>query len=137
MIEVSKAIPNILLVEDNGTDVKIIKNAFSKEHFACVFHTVSDGEDALEYIQNKGKYSDKIQYSRPDIIVLDVILPKMDGYAFVQKLKTLKGVKDIPVIIFTAKEGMEDLFQIEGVDEYVVKSVDALDLMSRISEMLS
>lgn len=137
MVEVFKAIPNILLVEDSGADVKIIKSAFNKEHFVCVLNTVSDGEDALEYIQNKGKYSDKIQYPRPDIIVLDVVLPKMDGYAFVQNLKMLGDLKDIPVVVFTAKEGMEDLFQIEGVDEYVVKSVDALDLMSRINDILN
>lgn len=127
---------NILLVEDNETDVKIILRAFEKAKFNCKVFAVEDGKEALDFVQNQGKYQDKDKFCLPNAILLDVNMPRMDGHTFVRELKKFERFKSIPLIVFTTKEGMEDLFRIEGVDSYVVKSIDATDLIKRIKNLL-
>ena len=128
---------NILLVEDNQTDVKIIHKAFDKVKFVSNLYSVGDGQEALDFIQNKGKYDNKSEYLRPDILLLDVNMPVMDGYTFVRELKLLDEYRDIPIIVFTTKEGMHDIFRIEGVDDYIQKSLDATSLIARIKKYVN
>jgi len=127
---------HILLVEDNETDVKIILRAFQKNDLHSTVHTVHDGEDALKYLLHEKPFHDLKKFPEPEIILLDVNMPRMDGHTFVREVRAIESVKDIPIIVFTRKEELKDLFRYEGVNDYVVKSIDMIDLIKKIKEIL-
>ena len=126
---------HVLLVEDNETDIQIMLGAFDKSKIALSVNSVCDGEDALKYLQHEFPYKDKNTYLDPDIILLDVDTPRMDGHAFVQKVRSLKNAQDIPIIIVTNKEDYQ--FRLEGVNDYVTKSLDGMNVLKKIEEIMS
>jgi CheY-like chemotaxis protein len=73
---------------------------------------------------------------RPDLILLDVMMPRMDGYTFVKEIKNEESIKDTPIVVVTAKDKMEDLFQLEGVKGYLVKPYGTANLLQKIKEVL-
>ena len=87
--------------------------------------TVSNGQQAVEQVIQE----------RPDLIILDVLMPVMDGYSCLREMNTRFGRGKIPVIILTARERMKDLFELEGVEDYVVKPFDHEDLLIRIDRV--
>jgi DNA-binding response OmpR family regulator len=72
----------------------------------------------------------------PDLVVLDIAMPEMDGYTTLQKLKGDEKTKDIPVIMLTAYGKMKSLFEMEGVSDYIVKPFDPKDFVSRVNKVL-
>lgn len=127
---------HILLVEDSETDVKIILRAFQKNKLSCTVNIVGDGEHALKYLLHEGSFVERDRFPLPDIILLDVNMPRMDGHTFVKRARALKGVAEIPIVVFTKKEGFKDAFRFEGVSDYVVKSIDGVDMVKKIKEIL-
>ena len=87
--------------------------------------TVSNGQQAVEQVIRE----------RPDLVILDVLMPVMDGYSCLRELHTRFGRGKIPVIILTARERMKDLFELEGIEDYVVKPFDHEDLLIRIDRV--
>ncbi len=88
--------------------------------------TAPNGQVALELIVKEP----------PDLIILDVVMPVMDGYSCLREINTKVGRGKIPVIILTARERMKDLFELEGIDDYVIKPFDHDDLLIRIERAL-
>jgi len=127
---------NILLVEDNETDVKIILRAFAKQKYPCHIHTVSDGKEALDYLLNHGAFENKTDFPTPDVILLDINMPRMDGHTFVKKIRSFKTLSKIPIVVFTTKEGMKNAFRIEGVNDYVIKTIDGVKMIEKIREII-
>jgi len=127
----------ILLVEDDETDVKITLKALDKEQFKYQAQVVRDGQEALDYLKNSGPFKDKEKFPKPDIILSDINMPKMDGHTFVRELKSDENLKSIPIVVFTTKDGMEDLFKVEGINDYVIKSADAKELIELINKNLN
>ena len=87
--------------------------------------TVNNGQQAVE----------RAIQEQPDLIILDVLMPVMDGYSCLRELNTRFGRGKIPVIILTARERMKDLFELEGVEDYVVKPFDHEDLLIRVDRV--
>lgn len=114
----------ILVVEDEPLIVNMVKHRLEKHHFDVV--EAFEGEEGLEKAKNE----------KPDLIILDIIMPKMDGYTFVKKLKRDEDTRNIPIIILTAWEKMEDLFLQEGIKDYLVKPFKAEELLARIHKYL-
>ena len=127
---------NILLVEDNETDVKIILRAFAKQKFPCQVRTVTDGKEAMDYLLHHGEFLKKADFPPPDIILLDINMPRMDGHTFVKKIRSFKTLGQIPIVVFTTKEGMKDAFRIEGVNDYVIKTIDGIKMIEKIREII-
>ncbi len=73
---------------------------------------------------------------KPDLILLDVMMPKMDGYTFAQLIKGEESIRNTPIIVTTAKDQMEDMFALEGVKGYLVKPFGIQTLLSKIKEVL-
>lgn len=86
---------------------------------------VHNGQQALE----------RVTAEPPDLVILDVLMPVMDGYSCVRELNKLVGRGKIPIIILTARERLKDLFELEGVEDYVVKPFDHEDLLIRIERI--
>lgn len=126
----------ILLIEDIETDVKILLRALEKAEFSSHVYVVQNGQEALNFILHRPPYEDEAQYPRPGIILLDNQMPKMDGQAFIRELKSYEHFYAIPIIVHTSKEGQEKAYELEGVDDYIVKSLDATNLIARMKSLL-
>jgi chemotaxis family two-component system response regulator Rcp1 len=98
----------ILLVEDSPGDVRLTKEALKDGKVANHLHVVEDGEEALLFLRQRGKFLGAV---RPDLILLDLNLPKKDGREVLREIKTDEGLKRIPVVILTTSSAEEDIFR--------------------------
>lgn len=96
----------ILLVEDNPGDVRLTIEALKEGKVYNNLSVVSDGVEAIEYLKKQGRHSEAI---RPDLVLLDLNLPKKDGREVLIDIKTDEGLKSIPVIILTSSKAEEDI----------------------------
>jgi len=108
MVEEAKAGPpvEILLVEDNPGDVRLTREALKEGKVYNNLHWTKDGVEALEFLQQTGKFA---QAPRPDIILLDLNLPKKDGREVLAAIKNDVHLRNIPVVILTTSQAEEDV----------------------------
>ena len=113
----------ILLVEDNPGDVRLTKEALKEGKVYSNLHTVKDGVEAMEFLRRAGKYS---SVPRPDIILLDLNLPKKDGREVLQEIKSDAELRRIPVVVLTTSKAEEDVLRPYDLHAncYVTKPVD-------------
>jgi CheY-like chemotaxis protein len=98
----------ILLVEDSPTDAKLTISALKMAKVANELHHVEDGVMAMEFIRRQGRYADVL---RPDLILLDLNLPRKDGREVLEELKAEPAYASIPVIVLTTSNAEKDIFQ--------------------------
>jgi CheY-like chemotaxis protein len=117
---------DILLVEDNEADIKLTLIAFESGNFPNRIHVVQDGEEALNYIYGRGNFEDREKYPVPDIILLDINLPKFNGFTVLKQLKNDPEFHKIPVIILTSSSYENDIASSYnfGATSYIQKPVD-------------
>jgi len=113
----------ILLVEDNPGDVRLTQEALREAKVRNNLHVVSDGEEALKFLYRRDGYSDA---PRPDIILLDLNLPKKNGQEVLAEIKADPGLRRIPVVILTTSKAEEDILKSYDLHAncYVTKPVD-------------
>jgi CheY-like chemotaxis protein len=114
----------LLLAEDNPDDVEIAIRAFRKSRLINDIRVVRDGEEALDLLFRDG--AQDLDAFRPDLILLDLNLPKVSGFDVLDRIKTNDGLSSIPVIVLTVSEREEDIaraYQL-GANTYVTKPVD-------------
>ena len=99
---------DILLVEDNAGDVFLIRNALADWSTHCNLYPVEDGEAAIKFLQQKGEY---VNSPRPQLILLDLNLPKKDGREVLAEVKADPKLKHIPVIVMTASASEQDILR--------------------------
>ena len=121
---INKAI-NILLVEDNPDDVELTLHALKKNNIINPVKIARDGQEALDYLFYKGKHQGA-QHELPNLILLDLKLPKVDGIEVLQKIKGDRKTKLIPVVVLTSSKEESDLLKSYdlGVNSYIRKPVD-------------
>jgi len=114
---------DILLIEDNPADIDLTKEAFEECKFTNNLHIVSDGENALAFLRKESNFRDK---PRPDLILLDLNLPKIDGREILEEIKNDDKLKQIPVVILTTSESKEDITEMYKLHAncYITKPVD-------------
>lgn len=122
----NKNVVEVLLVEDNPSDVELTLRALKKRNIANRVHVVNDGEEALDFVFNRGKYKDRNINERLKFILLDLKLPKIDGIEVIKALKSDNRTKSIPIVIMTSSKEEEDLVKSYklGVNSYIVKPLD-------------
>jgi CheY-like chemotaxis protein len=113
----------LLLVEDNEDDIVLIQEAFAESKLANVTNVVRHGQEALAYLRREGEYKDA---RRPALILLDINIPKKNGFEVLQELKRDPTLRPIPVVMMTASDREEDVVKSysEGACSYVRKPVD-------------
>lgn len=104
----AKSIINLLLVEDSPGDVWLTKEAFRSAGKSVCFHVATDGAEAMAFLNRTGRHENA---PRPDLILLDLNLPRMDGRAVLAKIKDNTGLKMIPTVILTTSDTEEDIEQ--------------------------
>ncbi len=114
---------NILLVEDNPGDVRLTQEVLKEGKILNVLNVVIDGEEALEYLHKEGKYATA---ELPDIILLDLNLPKIDGREVLEHIKKDPDLKRIPVIVLTTSDAQTDIIKMydNHANCYITKPVD-------------
>ncbi len=115
----------ILIVDDEELVVDIAKRKFGNEGFLTI--GVHDGESALKVIKE----------GPVDLIILDVEMPHMNGYSFLNERKKIPGADKAPVIMLTAYGSMEPIFRRNGVVEYMIKPVRFQELLDKVNKVLS
>jgi len=117
----------VLLVEDNDDHAALLERSF-EEHCSSmnIFKRVSDGHEALDYLYNKEQFSDKTENTKPQLIFLDIRLPKVDGLEVLRIIKEDKDLREIPVIILTSSQSAKDLLKAyeNYVNSYLVKPLN-------------
>jgi len=113
----------ILLVEDNPGDERLTREALREGKVYHNLHWVKDGVQAMEFLRRQGKYA---SVPRPDIVLLDLNLPKKDGREVLEEIKTDEDLKRIPVVILTTSKAEEDVMRTYNLHAncYVTKPVD-------------
>ena len=117
---------NVLLVDDDPVILKLLQVNFEMEGFNV--STANDGVEGLE----------KARAERPDIVLLDIMMPRMDGLQVTKALKGDPETKDIPIILLSAKAQASDIQAGKdiGADDYLTKPFDPLELLERVNELL-
>lgn len=113
----------ILLVEDSIGDIRLTKEALKESKMKVDLYVVMDGVEAMDFLNKKGKYADA---PRPDLILLDLNLPKKDGRQVLKEIKSENGLKTIPVAVLTISKAEEDILQSYNlhVNCYITKPLD-------------
>lgn len=116
----------ILLVEDSPEDFETTERAFRKSGLRNPIFRCSDGEEALDYLFRRGQYADPAKSPRPGVILLDLNLPGTDGRQVLSEIKSVDGLKDIPVVVLTTSSDERDISACyrAGANSYVQKPVD-------------
>jgi CheY-like chemotaxis protein len=116
----------VLVVEDDDNDVLIIKRAMRKSEFKCELYFAGDGEEAQDFLHRRKDFADA---PRPDLILLDLKLPKASGLEVLANIKEDERLRRIPVIVLTNSDREEDMVRSydSGAASYMTKPVDSKD----------
>ncbi|MFM1724213.1 MULTISPECIES: response regulator [Rhodococcus] len=133
MTATGKAI-DVLLVEDDPGDELMTREAFEFNKVGNNLHVVRDGEQALDFLYRRGEYTDAI---RPDLILLDLNLPKYDGRQVLEHIKSDHDLADIPVVILTTSGAEEDIVRSYKLhaNAYVTKPVDLDQFIAAVRQI--
>lgn len=115
----------ILIADDDQDDILMLSELFEQHGLVNPLHIVSDGVELLEFLERRGKYQEEVESPRPDLILLDLTMPRMSGYAALEKIKANDLLKDIPIIIMTSSTSETDIAKSReyNVDGYLQKPI--------------
>ena len=128
----------ILMAEDDAEDCLLVREALVESRQRCDLRIVRDGEELLDYLNRRGPYANGQEAPAPDLILLDLKMPKRDGREALRELKSDSRFKQIPVVVFTTSTDKDDIRYAYrmGVNSYVTKPVTFRDLV-KLMEILS
>ncbi len=126
-----KKLRNVLMVDDNPADLDLAREALRDKAYRTQIYTVRDGEEALSFLQKKVPFSEK---PRPDLILLDLNLPKKDGRRVLADLKADSSLHGIPVVIFSTSQLSEDIARSYelGANCYVTKPGNLIEFFGAV-----
>jgi len=113
----------VLLAEDNPGDARLTEKAFEQGNILNNLHTVEDGVEAMKFLRREGEYQDR---PRPDLVLLDLNMPRKDGWEVLEEIKEDPDLARIPVIVLTSSEAEEDIvksYELQA-NAYLTKPVD-------------
>jgi CheY-like chemotaxis protein len=122
--------PHILLVEDDPNDILLLQRAFLKSNILTPCHSVRDGEEAIAYLKGDRQYADRDLFPLPQLLLLDLKLPKKTGCEVLHWIRQQPGLKRLPIVVLTSSKQMADVNRVYelGANSYLVKPIafDAL-----------
>jgi CheY-like chemotaxis protein len=127
----------ILLVEDNPSDVELTLRALERNHLANKVFVVQDGEEALDFLFCTGKYADRVDASDPRVVLLDLKLPKVDGLEVLRAMREDERTRVLPVVMLTSSEEERDIVRSYelGINSYIVKPIDFENFSRAVTEL--
>ncbi len=127
----------ILLVEDNEAHAELVMRGLKEHQMPNRIHHVTDGEEALDYLAQQGKYKNPTSSPTPSLILLDLRLPKVDGQEVLKKIKTNEKLNNIPVVVLTTSDAEQDVAKAykHHANSYLVKPVEFKDFTRLMKEL--
>lgn len=138
MLKTNSKTAVILLIEDDPADQELTRRALVGDVVQSELHIVSDGEEALEYLTHTGRFADNKQEAPlPDLILLDLNMPKMSGREVLAKIKEHERLRIIPVVILTTSQQETDIVRSYnlGCSSYITKPVEVSSFIEIIREL--
>lgn len=126
----------ILLVDDSESDAFMVQRAFQKANVSSTLRVIYDGEEALDYVFKRGTYAPPNAPKTPGLILLDVAMPRMDGFEVLSRLKQHPRYRRVPVIMLTTSERDEDVTRSydHGACSYITKPASFPELVDALSQ---
>lgn len=115
----------ILIVDDEPDHIEILQRRLSVDHYNII--VAHDGDEGLKMAEKE----------RPDLIILDVVMPNLSGHTMAHALRLVKPLQSIPIIITTGKDGIEDQFRIDNVKAFFLKPYDGKKLLQTVQKLLA
>ncbi len=128
---------NILLVEDNPADQRLTLRAFNQGRIKTNINIVQDGQEAMDYLLSKGEFAEAGKFPFPDLVLLDINMPRMDGKQVLKEIRSNPQLSTLPVIILTTSDQERDVLESYqlGVNAYINKPVKMSDFMDLITKL--
>ncbi len=116
----------ILLAEDSEADVFLLRRSFEEAHIPVSLHVVKDGVEAMAYLQGDGKYANREEYPIPDLLLIDLKMPRLNGFDVLALIRGQPGFSDLQVVMLTSSDYRRDAQMADalGVTSFVIKPVD-------------
>lgn len=126
----------ILLVEDNAADIRLTKEVLQESRIVRSLDVVRDGVEAIDFLKKRGKFTNA---SKPNLILLDLNLPKRNGFYILEELKKDEELKRIPVVILTISDAREDLIKAYNLHAncYVIKPLEMKEFYRIINSIVN
>src|SRR5438132_4460545 len=99
----------ILLAEDLEDDILLIRRAFERGNIDKPLQIVRDGEETIAYLKGEGKYANRAEYPLPDLLLLDLKMPRLDGFEVLRWIRQQPGLEGLRVVVLTSSEDMRDV----------------------------
>jgi len=127
----------VLLVEDNQAHAELIMRGLEKSAKSCRVHRVANGDSALDYLLRRGDYADPTVSVRPDLVLLDLRLPRVSGFEVLNQIKQTESLKAIPVIILTTSAADSDIAKAYEcrANSYLIKPVGFHDFTHLVDNL--
>jgi len=127
----------VLLAEDDPEDRYLIDEALSESRVPHQLNVVEDGDELLDYLYNRGKYSVKDECPRPGLILLDLSMPRRNGWEVLEEIKCDPELKRIPIVVLTNSHAEEDVLRAYnlGVSGYISKPVSYMGLLNAMKTL--
>ncbi len=124
----------VLLVEDNPGDARLVREAFAEWHLVNTLHHVADGVEAMAFLRRQGSYAES---KRPDLVLLDLNLPRKDGRQVLTEMKSDSELKSIPVVALTTSSARSDIDACyrAGANAYVTKPLDFTEFLTALAAL--
>lgn len=135
MNEYKRVKAKILLVEDNAADIRLTKEVLQGSKIVSNLDVVRDGVEAIEFLKKRGKYSN---VNRPNLILLDLNLPKRNGFYVLEEIKKDEELKRIPIVILTVSDARDDLIKAYNLHAncYVIKPLEMKEFYKIINSIV-
>jgi len=129
--------PVILVAEDDPNDVFFLRRAFQKAAIKCHILDVSNGQEAIFYLQGMAPYSNRVDYPLPQLLVLDLKMPLMNGFDVLEWLRGQPGLAQLPALVLSSSGQDEDISRARGLGarDYLVKPTDLAQLSELAREI--
>src|ERR1044072_2358182 len=116
----------ILLAEDSENDILLTRRAFAKAHLVNPLHVVRDGVEAIAYLKGVEPYANRAEYPLPDLLLLDLKMPRKDGFEVMRWIRDQPGLRGLRIVVLTSSDRIRDVnlaYQL-GANSFLVKPVN-------------
>jgi len=128
---------SLLVAEDDDNDVFFIQRAFKQAEIVNPVHRVRDGEEAIAYLRGEGKYADRAQYPLPGLMLLDLKMPRKNGFEVIAWTRQQPGIRRLPIAVLSSSREEPDINRAydTGANTYLVKPVNFEDLLATVKAL--
>ena len=129
----------VLIAEDDPTDIFLLQRAFAVAEVPAILHVVRDGQEAIDYLEGEASYADRQAHPLPDLLLLDLKMPKLNGFDVLAWLRRQPGLKRLLVTVLTSSDQPQDINRAYdlGANSYLLKphsSHELSDLVKRVQK---